>query len=302
MLNTVCWISMQSESEDGCAIIYADYICWLLIADYIYWLLSQWKEKVLSGNHLKCEPEDGCVLNLLEVEEESNLPLEGSARARLGKEKPQKVLDPINCLPIHLIFLKFFIFIIVFYFLFWSHQLSPQTPAFYYLRGGGFCNCSKCIWHQKLLETVKWIPLREKNKNICNINCPDALRSKVSSEQNNFFHAFYLQTKLEWIWLKKMNSGSSGSSGSSMSIVNVYVFENSALTKMTSTFVLPVLITNVNSVYVSMVWQVGWWQSPPALVAGPQGRLPAKVSQSYPASLVSRALAGLLKVEAMKRL
>ena len=211
----------------------------------------------------------------------------------------------------------------------WSHQLSSHTPDFfivfyfyhsflffilipsivspntcilYYLRGGGFCNCSKCIWHQKLLETVKWIPLREKNKNICNINCPDALRSKVSSEQNNFFHAFYLQTKLEWIWLKKMNSGSSGSSGSSMSIVNVYVFENSALTKMTSTFVLPVLITNVNSVYVSMVWQVGWWQSPPALVAGPQGRLPAKVSQSYPASLVSRALAGLLKVEAMKRL
>ena len=53
--------------------------------------------------------------------------------------------------------------------------------------------------------------------------------------------------------MKKMNSGSSGSSGSSMSIVNVYVFENSALTKMTSTFVLPVLITNVNSVYVSMV-------------------------------------------------
>ena len=52
--------------------------------------------------YLQCESKDGGVFDLLEVEEESNLPLEGSARAWLGKEKPQKVLDPINCLPIHL--------------------------------------------------------------------------------------------------------------------------------------------------------------------------------------------------------
>ena len=44
------------------------------------------------------------MLDLLEIEEESNLALEGAARARLGKEKPQKVLDPINGLPVNLNF------------------------------------------------------------------------------------------------------------------------------------------------------------------------------------------------------
>ena len=69
------------------------------------------------------------MLNLLEIEEESNLPLEGAARARLGKEKPQKVLDPINCLPVHL------------------HLDFLEEPA--------VCNWYKCLWHHKLIETVK---------------------------------------------------------------------------------------------------------------------------------------------------
>ena len=44
------------------------------------------------------------MLDLLEIEEESHLALEGAARAWLGKEKPQKVLDPINGLPVNLNF------------------------------------------------------------------------------------------------------------------------------------------------------------------------------------------------------
>ena len=35
--------------------------------------------------------------------EESNLPLEGAPSARLREKEPQQVLDPINCLPVHLV-------------------------------------------------------------------------------------------------------------------------------------------------------------------------------------------------------
>ena len=55
-----------------------------------------------ENNNLKCESEDGCVFNLLEIEEESNLSFEGAACARLGKEKPQQILDPVDCLPVNL--------------------------------------------------------------------------------------------------------------------------------------------------------------------------------------------------------
>ena len=55
-----------------------------------------------ENDNLKCESEDGCVFNLLEIEEESNLSFEGAACARLGKEKPQQILDPVDCLPVNL--------------------------------------------------------------------------------------------------------------------------------------------------------------------------------------------------------
>ena len=38
-----------------------------------------------------------------EKKEESNLPLEGAPSARLREKEPQQVLDPINCLPVHLV-------------------------------------------------------------------------------------------------------------------------------------------------------------------------------------------------------
>ena len=53
-------------------------------------------------HYLQCESKDGGVLDLLEVEEESNLPLEGAPSARLREKEPQQVLDPVNCLPVHL--------------------------------------------------------------------------------------------------------------------------------------------------------------------------------------------------------
>ena len=54
-------------------------------------------------DYLQCESKDGGVLDLLEVEEESNLLIEGAPSARLREKEPQQVLDPVNCLPVHLV-------------------------------------------------------------------------------------------------------------------------------------------------------------------------------------------------------
>merc|ERR1712223_163474 len=72
--------------------------------DFSLLLKLPWSQLVFCvfENVLQCESKDGGVLDLLEVEEESNLPLKGAPGARLGEKEPQQVLDPVNCLPVHL--------------------------------------------------------------------------------------------------------------------------------------------------------------------------------------------------------
>ena len=43
------------------------------------------------------------VKKIKSKKEESNLPLEGAPSARLREKEPQQVLDPVDCLPVHLV-------------------------------------------------------------------------------------------------------------------------------------------------------------------------------------------------------
>ena len=116
----------------------------------------------------------------------------------------------------------------------WSHQLSSHTPALHYFRGG-FTTV------QNASGIKYWHPCRKKTR-----------KFEAKSAQSKIMFSTLFTRRQNWNeygskrWTLESTQAQASESLCSMSIVNV-----SDWTKMTSTFVLLVLMTNVFSVYVS---------------------------------------------------